>query len=37
MVPGVEPIIKPQPSLLSTTFLQTVKLMQIGERIMNTL
>jgi hypothetical protein len=26
-----------QPSMLSTAFLETVKLMRIGERIMNTL
>lgn len=29
--------IQPQPSMLSTAFLETVKLMQIGNRIMNTL
>ncbi|OCF30960.1 hypothetical protein I316_07366 [Kwoniella heveanensis BCC8398] len=35
--PGMEPILKPQPSMISTTFIHTVKLMRIGERIMNTL
>jgi len=29
--------IQSQPSMLSTAFLETVKLMQIGERIMNTM
>ncbi len=32
-----EYLIKPQPCLVSSTFVETVKLMEIGGRIMNTL
>jgi hypothetical protein len=35
--PGTESVLQSQPSLLSTTFVHTVRLMMIGERIMNTL
>ncbi|WVR06185.1 hypothetical protein IAU60_003215 [Kwoniella sp. DSM 27419] len=35
--PGSESFVKPQPGMVSTTFVHTVKLMRIGERIMNTL
>jgi hypothetical protein len=38
-IPGrvVELSLKPQPSMVSSTFVETVKLMEIGARIMNTL
>ncbi|WWC70565.1 uncharacterized protein I206_104516 [Kwoniella pini CBS 10737] len=34
---GIDCSLKAQPGMISTTFVHTVKLMQIGERIMNTL
>ena len=38
-IPGriVELSLKPQPGMVSSTFVETVKLMDIGARIMNTL
>ena len=37
ITPGTSGLLSPQPGFLSTTFVHTVKLMLIGERIMNTL
>jgi hypothetical protein len=37
MIPGTRGRLSTQPGMLSTTFVHTVKLMLIGERIMNTL
>jgi hypothetical protein len=37
ITPGTSGLLSPQPGMMSTTFVHTVKLMLIGERIMNTL